>query len=164
MERVNVSSRLFLRSLKRHRWIRYSHWFVEEIRKQSKDKVRQRRHGNSKWTRVKVSSQFKSRKLHSYQHPIRTAHPKCKIIISTDYSAPNALPTPLAYTQPNARHTSAALCLSTGRHSLEGCRCVIFGVLIIALSKVGPLGWQQLLHLLHAVMWGLLSGFVLCGT
>ena len=69
-----------------------------------------------------------------------------------------------AYTQQNARHTSAALCLSTGRHSLEGCRCVIFGVLIIALSKVGPLGWQQLLHLLHAVVCGLLSGFVLCGT
>ena len=39
-----------------------------------------------------------------------------------------------------------------GRHSLEGCRCVVFEVLIIALSKVGPLGLQQLLALLHAVV------------
>ena len=86
------------------------------------------------------------------------------IITSTDYSTPDAPPTTHAYTQPNARHTSAALCLSTGRHGLEGCRCAILGVLIIALSKVGPLGWQQLLHLLHAVVCGLLGGFVLCGT
>ena len=77
---------------------------------------------------------------------------------------PYALLTQHAYTQPNARHTSAALCLSTGRHSLEGCRCVVLGVLITTLNKVGPLGWQQLLHLLHAVMCGLLGGFVLCGT
>ena len=78
--------------------------------------------------------------------------------------ATRALLTSHAYTQPNARHTNAALCLSTGRHSLEGCRCVVLGVLIIALNKVGPLGWQQLLHLLHAVVCGLLNGFVLCGT
>ena len=63
-----------------------------------------------------VSLQFKSRKLHAYQH---RKHEKQRtlgdrIIISTDYSVPYALPTPHAYTQPNARHTSAALCLSTG--------------------------------------------------
>ena len=62
------------------------------------------------------------------------------------------------------RVTLMALCLSTGRHSLEGCRCVVLGVLIIALNKVGLLGWQQLLRLLHAVVCGLLGGFVLCGT
>ena len=39
-----------------------------------------------------------------------------------------------------------------GRHSLEGCRCVVPEVLIMALGKVGPLGWQQLLHLLCAVL------------
>ena len=64
-------------------------------------------------------------------------------IISLDYSMPYATKVLLAshaYTQQNARHTSAALCLSTYKHSLEGCRCVILGVLIIALSKVGPLG------------------------
>ena len=39
-----------------------------------------------------------------------------------------------------------------GRHSLEGCRLCSPKVLIMALGKVGPLGWQQLLHLLCAVM------------
>ena len=57
-----------------------------------------------------------------------------------------------AYTQQNARHNSGALCQSTGMHSLEGCRCVVPKVLIMVLGKVGPLGWQQLLHLLCAVV------------
>ena len=58
----------------------------------------------------------------NYMHTNIAKHEKQRtlgdrIIISTDYSMPYATRVPLAshaYTQQNARHTSAALCLSTG--------------------------------------------------
>ena len=50
------------------------------------------------------------------------------------------------------------------RNNLDGCRCVVLGVLILALNRVGPLVWQQLLLLLHALVSGLLGGFIPCGT
>ena len=49
----------------------------------------------------------------------------------------------------HAHHNSAEYRVGTAS---KGAVCAVPKVLIMALGKVGPLGWQQLLHLLRAVV------------